>query len=147
MAEAAPPSRVALAYRVHWHVVFTHFPLSSFLAASLFMLLHVITDNNCYELASAICLELGVAAMPFTLLSGWLTWKKRFKGAATKTFLYKVWIGFAMLALSALLLFWRLAVVDPYADVAWHVAFAAGVFLLLLGAGAEGYYGGRLNHH
>jgi uncharacterized membrane protein len=138
---------VALVYRIHWHVVFTHFPLSFFLAAAFFMAVHVAVGHPCFELASATCLGLGLGAMPFALLSGWKTWKKRYNGAPTKTFLYKIRIGFGMLALSAFLVGWRVLIGRPWRDTVWHPIFAAGVFLLLIGAAAEGYFGGRLNHH
>jgi len=142
---ATPPGRVNLLYRVHWHVVVTHFPLSFFLASGLFMFLHLFGESACFELASTVCLAIGAAATPFAIATGWATWKARYRGARTPLFDKKIVVSFAMLALSVALLAWRLFL-HPEFHFEWHAVYALALFALLGGAAAEGMLGGRLNH-
>ena len=50
-----------------------------------------------------------------------------------------------MTGLSFFLVIWRTIFARAPEDI-WLTLYAVGVFLLLIGAIAEGYYGGRLNH-
>lgn len=136
---------VLLKYKIHWHVVFTHFPLSFFLLSFCFMGLHLVTRKACYELAAYVGLLAGAAAMLPTTLSGWLTWKGRYRGMRGKIFIYKIRMAFGMIALSAALVIVRSAFPDTL-HAAWLLLHALGTLLLLAGAVLEGYYGGRLNH-
>jgi hypothetical protein len=132
-------------YKIHWHVVFTHFPISFFMLSFGFMALHHATARACFELSAYVSLLAGAAAMLPTALSGWLTWKGRYRGMKGKVFIYKMRIAFAMIALSFLLVFIRSVFPDAL-HTGWLWLYSFGMLLLLLGAGAEGYYGGRLNH-
>lgn len=147
MSDSAQPGRraVLLKYKIHWHVVFTHFPLSFFLLSSGFMVAHEITRSSCFELASYLSLLAGIGALVPSALSGWLTWKSRYKGMKVKVFVYKIRTAFAMMALSAVLILARPFVV-AHLHTAWHWIYTVGIVFLLIGAGVEGYHGGRLNH-
>ncbi len=136
---------VLLKYKIHWHVVFTHFPISFFMLSFVFMALHLATRRACFELAAYIGLLAGAAVMLPTTLSGWLTWKGRYKGMKGKMFIYKIRIAFSMIAMSLLLVIVRSTFPDALHAV-WLWLYALGTLLLLIGAMAEGYYGGRLNH-
>jgi hypothetical protein len=133
-------------FNLHWHVVFTHFPISFFMVSAGFMLLHVFTNTECFELAAFLSLVAGAAVMVPTTLTGWLTWKKKYKGGKTKLFQYKIYISIGMLALSILLIVFRFVLMN-ISHLAWHLTFGVGFILLFLSALTEGYYGGRLNHH
>ena len=135
-------------YEQHWHVVFTHFPVSFFLGSALFMILHLVSyaNRDAYELASFVLLIAGMVVMWPTTLTGWNTWKKHYHGAHAKIFIYKIRTAYAMIALSVLLVVWRF-VLPPPKDTAWFYAYAIGIFLLFIGTVIEGFYGGRLNHH
>ena len=135
-------------YEQHWHVVFTHFPVSFFLGSALFMILHLVSyaNRDAYELASFVLLVAGMVVMWPTTLTGWNTWKKHYHGAHAKIFIYKIRTAYAMIALSVLLVVWRF-VLPPPKDTAWFYAYAIGIFLLFVGTVVEGFYGGRLNHH
>jgi hypothetical protein len=141
------PSGLALIYKQHWHVEFTHFPVSFFLGSALFTVLHFISYSNraAYELAAFVLLIAGMAVMWPTTLTGWNVWKNHYRGAYAKIFLYKIRTAFAMIGLSVFLVVWR-AVIPPDLDTFWFYFYAAGIFLLLAGTVIEGYYGGRLNH-
>jgi hypothetical protein len=136
---------VLLKYKIHWHVVFTHFPISFFVLSFGFMVLHLATWKACFELAAYIGLIAGAGVMLPTTLSGWLTWKGRYKGMKGRMFIYKIRIAFAMIALSVLLVAARSAFPRALHEE-WLWLYALGTLLLMTGAIAEGYYGGRLNH-
>ena len=139
---------LSIIYEQHWHIVFTHFPVSFFLGSALFMVLHFASQSNrdAYEMASYVMLVAGMVVMWPTTITGWRTWKNNYHGAHAKLFLYKIRAAFGMIALSILLVAWRVAFPPPK-DTAWFYGYAIGIFLLFLGTVIEGFYGGRLNHH
>jgi hypothetical protein len=131
---------------LHWHVVFTHFPISFFMVSAGFMLLHVFTMTECFETSAFISLIAGAAVMVPTTLTGWWTWKTKYKGGKTNLFQYKINISFGMIGLSVLLIVLRFALMSV-SHLLWHLTFLIGFLVLFAGALTEGYYGGRLNHH
>ena len=48
-----PAGRPVIRYKLHWHIVFTHFPVSFFVGGFGLMVLHLITHSACFELAGA----------------------------------------------------------------------------------------------
>jgi hypothetical protein len=110
-----------------------------------FMVAHLFTRTSCFETASYTTLIAGAAVMWPTTLTGWFTWKNRYKGAHTKVFLHKIRISFAMMGLSTLLAIWH-GLFPAEVHSAWHYVYFTGFISLFVGAMAEGYYGGRLNH-
>jgi len=137
--------RTRLRYKIHWHVLFTHFPVSFFMLSSGFMILHLFTHRNCFELATFISLLAGALVLIPTTVSGWLTWKGHYKGMRGKMFLYKIRVALGMIVLSFALILIRVLFPPPL-DPAWVWIYAAGILLLMVGAMVEGFYGGRLNH-
>jgi uncharacterized membrane protein len=139
---------LAIIYKEHWHILFTHFPVSMFVASALFTVLHFISYSNrdAYELGAFVLLITGTVFMLPTTATGWKSWKNNYHGAHVKIFLYKIRTAFAMIALSLLLVIWRV-VAPPPKDTVWFIIYAAGIFLLFIGTIIEGYYGGKLNHH
>jgi hypothetical protein len=57
--------QAVLDYKIHWHVVLTHFPIALFLAAALFQVLHVFYMPVCFERATNVMLVAGT--IMFTL--------------------------------------------------------------------------------
>jgi hypothetical protein len=110
-----------------------------------FIALHLFMKTECFELASFLSLVAGTVMMIPTTVTGWTTWKSKYKGASTSLFQYKIRIAFAMIALSIILLIVRGFLVNTE-HIIWHFVFGIGFLLLFIGAMAEGYYGGRLNH-
>lgn len=137
--------RAVLKYKVHWHVLFTHFPVSFFLISSGFMVLHLFTRSVCFETAAFLSLLAGALLMVPTMISGWLTWKGRYRGMRARIFLAKIRVAFGMIALSLALVSARI-VFPPPLHVVWMAMYTVGILFLLAGAMVEGYHGGRLNH-
>ena len=142
--------KIPVKYKQHWHIVFTHFPISFFIVSFGFMLLHFFTAHNCYSLAAYVTLIAGAVAMIPTTLTGWFTWKDRYKGNKGKLFLIKIRFSFGMIAVSTFLVIYRTVFTFQYVDILhniWHTIYFTGILFLLIGALAEGHFGGRLNHH
>lgn len=136
-------------FKMHWHVVLTHFPVSAFTGAFLFMLLHLITGNPCMVLAAYITLIASVIVLVPTTLTGWFTWKRSYEGFLNKTFRIKIWTSIGMLAVSIVLVSYQ--TLDPSAltsvhNVGAHVVYLVGLGLLMVAAMVEGFWGGRLHH-
>lgn len=116
------------------------------MVSAVFMVLHLFMETGCFELAGFLSLVAGTIMMIPTTVTGWTTWKSRYKGATTYLFRYKIRIAFAMVALSIILIIFRAFTVHTEHDI-WHLVWALGFLLLFIGAMTEGYYGGRLSHH
>lgn len=138
-------SRHLFVHGIHWHVLTTHFPISFFMISAIFMVLHLFTDTPCYERAAFLCLTTGAVAAVPTTVTGWITWKKKYKGARTPIFLKKINLSVAIIALSSSLVLWR-GLFPSMAHTLWHYIYSLGIGLLFVCVTLEGFYGGRLNH-
>lgn len=134
---------------LHWHVMFTHFPVSTAAGALLFMGLHVLTGSACYVLASYVTVVSAAIVIPGTTATGWWTWRLRYRGTRRGLFLVKVWTSAAMVPVGiALALYQTLhpfARLDVSHDVG-HALYFAGLVVLLAGSVIEGYWGGKIHH-
>ena len=153
MAEPSNPAQQAPTEvphrRIHWHVLFTHFPISLFGTAFTFQILHLIMAPVCFELATNMCLLGGTVLLMPTVGTGWSEWKTRYHGAKGLIFRRKIPIAFGMAALSLPLVVWRIAALGLFEEAPkspGHWIYLGANTLLIIGAIAEGYYGGRLNH-
>jgi hypothetical protein len=145
-----PPIVSAPRHRTHWHVLFTHFPISLFGTAFVFQVLHLFMAPVCFELATNVTLLGGTLLMIPTVGTGWYAWRARYQGANGLIFRVKIRTAFAMAALSVPLVIWRIAALGLFEEAPkspGHWIYLAGNTGLILGAIIEGYYGGRLNHH
>jgi len=136
-------------YKIHWHVLLIHFPISFFVAAFGAQILHLFISPACFELATNVAIAAGVITLIPTTLSGWSSWKNNYKGTKITLFRRKITISFVMLGISVPLIIWRSFALSfleeaPESPAHWIVFF--GTTLLIGGAIAEGYYGGRLHH-
>ena len=139
------PHEISSRYKIHWHLLVTHFPISFFTASAGFMAAHVFTANECFEQASFLTLVAGAIMLVPATLTGWYTWKKDYKGVQGKIFVYKIRISCGMLALAAILTSLR-NVFLPGHHTMWHYVYAVGFLSLFVASIAEGFYGGRLHH-
>jgi uncharacterized membrane protein len=134
--------------RVHWHVAFTHLPISLFATAFLFQILHLFMFEKEFELATTVCVITGAASLVPAIISGWMTWKRRYHASTARLFRRKIALGFAMLAVSVPLAVWRVVLyhMDHPLDRFDHYIFFAVTTALIAAAMVEGYLGGRLSH-
>ncbi len=149
MTAPKTPTRVAPKFRIHWHALLIHFPISLFGVAFGFQVLHLFIAPACFELATNVALLGGAVMMIPTTWTGWHTWKTVYRGPKIRLFQRKIYTAFAMLALSIPLVTWRIAFLGFFEEAPEspaHWIYLAGNTLLILGAIIEGYYGGRLHH-
>ena len=142
-------SRLKLAHKIHWHLLLVHFPISLFGVAFLFQILHIIFSPDAFTLATTVVILSGTVVMIPTTISGWSTWKHKYKGANTFLFKRKIITSFTMLAISLTLTTWRFLAYniflnEPYVFAHW--VFMFGTLLLISGSIIEGFYGGKLTH-
>lgn len=136
-------------YKLHWHVLFTHFPVGAFSGAFLFMALHAITRDRCYGQAAYVSLLAGLFVLIPTTATGWVTWKRKYKGFKNKLFRIKIWTSFAMIPICAALVAYQTLHPFTVLEVShrWeHALYFVGVSSLLFGSFLEGFWGGRLHH-
>jgi uncharacterized membrane protein len=144
------PANKPKGYVLHPHVLLIHFPISFFISAFVFQILHLFSHPSCFELATNVSLAAGTVVLIPTVWSGWVSWKRNYQGAVLVLFQRKIAVAFTMLGLSILLSVWRFTFFGIFAETPAnlpHWAYLAGNTVLIIGALAEGYYGGRLNHH
>jgi uncharacterized membrane protein len=149
MSAAQPAAATTTRRRIHWHVFFTHFPISLFGAAFAFQVLHLFMAPVCFELATNVTLLGATVMLMPTIWTGRSEWKTRYRGAQGSIFRIKIRTAFLMGALSLPLLIWRIAALGLFEEARespGHWIYLAGNTALILGAIVEGYYGGRLNH-
>lgn len=135
--------------RIHWHIMLTHFPISAFLGAFLFMSLHLLTENDCFTLAAYVSIISGALVMLPTGLTGLLEWRASYKAHRSRAFVGKIWVGAGMTALSAALVGFQALGPLETSEVgmgAAHAVYFVADTLLMLGAVLEGHWGGRLHH-
>jgi uncharacterized membrane protein len=137
--------RMVVRHNIHWHVISTHFPISFFTASAGFIILHLIAKTECFELAGYLCLIAGVVMTIPTTITGWTTWKSKYKGARTKTFTNKIILSYVIIIVGTLMILFRAYFVMGEHTL-WHFIFAFGFIALFFASMMEGYYGGRLNH-
>ena len=136
-------------YKIHWHVVLIHFPISFYLVAFMFMLIYLFTSSSCFEMTSVISLLAGFVMIIPAIITGWFTWKNKYKGFRGMLFKRKIITSFVMIGISFVLVVGQVVntgFFEHSANAVWHGAYFIGTALLIIGAGIEGFYGGRLNH-
>lgn len=151
LPEEIVTGRALLKYKVHWHVVFTHFPIAFFSASFLFQILHLFPSSftSCFEIATNVTLISATIMMIPTIITGWFTWKDRYGGANILIFRRKTLISYIMFGFAAVLVIWRSVFYGVFVDIPYgiyHWLYLAGNVLLIIGAVTEGFYGERLNH-
>ncbi len=148
---ASSPQAVAgtVPHRHHWHVFFTHFPISFFGGAFGFQVLHLFMAPACFELATNVALIAGCVSLAPTIWTGWREWKKHYHGARGWIFARKIRIAVGLAALALPLTIWRMAALGFFQEAQQspaHWVYLAGNTMLITGAVFEGLYGGRLAH-
>jgi hypothetical protein len=148
-APVPQPQTNATKHRRHWHVFFTHFPLSFFGGAFGFQILHLFMAPACFELASNVALIGGTAMLLPTIWTGWSDWKRYYHGAKGLIFRRKIRIAAGLAAFSLLLVVWRIGGYGLFTEAhepRVHWVYFAGNALLIIGSIMEGVFGGRLAH-
>jgi len=129
----------------HIHPISVHTPNGLLPVAVVFMALAVVFGFTSFEFPAFLNLMVVLLVMPVVMITGYIEWQKRYKGARTAIFLTKM--GCAVVVLVALLIVVMWRIIDP--DVASFDSPARWVFfavhMIMLGAaGIAGHLGGKL---
>ncbi|WP_028583962.1 rubredoxin-like domain-containing protein [Desulfogranum mediterraneum] len=143
--DSAPERISSLILRFHLHPIAVHSPNGIVPLAVLLLFLCFLFGTSSLESAAFYNLLFVLVMMPAVLLTGYLTWKKKYQGKLTS--LFQVKIGASLLSLSLLLVLvaWRILQPQIMTSASGARILYLALSLLLLGAiGTAGHLGGKL---
>ena len=133
----------ALVMKHHLHPIAVHTPNGVLPLAVVFLFIALVLGGSSFEKASFYSLVFVLLAMPAVIMTGYIAWQKRYKGARTKIFGIKIGATVVVCATLLAMVVWR--IVDP------EVATSAGRWTYFLisvvsvaAAGLAGHMGGKL---
>ncbi len=133
----------ALVMKHHLHPIAVHTPNGVLPLAVVFLFIALVLGGSSFEKASFYSLVFVLLAMPAVIMTGYIAWQKRYKGARTKIFGIKIGATIVVCATLLAMVVWR--IVDP------EVATSAGRWTYFLisvvsvaAAGLAGHMGGKL---
>ncbi len=129
----------------HLHPISVHSPNGIVPIAVVFFIIAVVFKVSSLETAALFNMIAVFLSMPVVILSGYVTWQKKYQGVSTSVFKVKIVASVVAVTVLAVLIIWKL--IQP--DVLVVASSARWVFLmlslLLLGAvGMAGHLGGQL---
>jgi uncharacterized membrane protein len=131
--------------RHHLHPISVHFPNGILPASVVFLLLGVLPGLANFNEVGFYNMAFVLLTMPLVLVTGYLEWQRRYKGAKTVLFLTKISCALIVLFTLLILVIWRVvnpAVTDPgSADRLFYLGIS---IVMLAAAGIAGFLGGRL---
>lgn len=134
-----------LSLKMHLHPITVHFPNGVLPVVLVFLLIAMVFKIESLETAAYYNLIFVLLTLPFVLLTGFLEWQKRYKGARTAIFITKIASALIVLATANVLVFWRFLDPGVTAEGSPSRFIYLGVAAGMLGAaGVAGYLGGRL---
>jgi uncharacterized membrane protein len=143
--EEKPGGIVGLILNFHLHPISVHTPNGILPMAVLFIAVAMFFGVQGFEFASFISMFFVLLVMPAALITGFVEWLKRYKGATTKVFIIKIGAAMVVTTLLTVMVVWRL--IDP------QVLAGAGRWIYLLmgvvmvgAAGLAGHLGGTMVH-
>lgn len=134
---------------IYFHPIFVHFPQALFPVALASFVLYLATGNVLFERGTYLMMGFGLAAVPVTMITGYIDWKIRYKGYMTPVFRIKIATGFVLFGLSLSAVLLRTLVPEvallPLSGLGW---LRAGLLAACVGSCVvEGHYGGKLVFH
>jgi predicted heme/steroid binding protein/uncharacterized membrane protein len=127
--------------RRHPHPVLVHFPIAFSMAASFFLLLHLIFGTPSFEITSYYLLLLGGIASPFAIATGLLTWWINYRLKLTHFIKKKIELSVLLLVLEIILIFWRSFSTEGDQR---HLVYFIMMMILTPVVLLLGYYGGQM---
>jgi len=135
----------ALIVAKHLHPITVHGPNGIIPMVVLFLVLAVFFQLPAFESAAYFSMVFVLLSMPLVLLSGYLTWQKKYKGAKTSVFKIKIAASAVATVILFALVLWK--TVQP--DVLSTASLDRFIFLfwsvfMLAAVGIAGHLGGQL---
>jgi predicted heme/steroid binding protein/uncharacterized membrane protein len=125
--------------RRHPHPMVVHFPIAFLMAASLFVLLHLLLKDPLLETFSFYLLVLGAIASPFAMATGLLTWWINYRLKLSRLVKRKIGFSVLLLLFEIVLIAWWGWSPEISSPITW-------IMMILLApiVGLLGYYGGQM---
>lgn len=135
----------ALVLKLHLHPIAVHTPNGVLPMAVLFMVLAIFFNYPIFEQPAFFSLTFVLAILPVVVLTGYLEWQLRYRGAKTFLFIVKIFCSLVVLVTVSTLVIWRF--IDP--GVAGPESPFRMIYLgvgggSLVAAGIAGHLGGKL---
>ena len=136
---------VDLVLKHHIHPISVHTPNGLLPVAVIFMALAIVLGFTIFEFPAFINLVFVLPVMPIVMVTGYIEWQKRYKGARTTIFLTKMACAVVVLVTLVVVVTWRLINPDVAASGSPGRWVFLGIHLIMLGAtGIAGHLGGKL---
>jgi rubredoxin/uncharacterized membrane protein len=129
----------------HLHPIMVHTPNGILPMALVFLLITAFIGLPLFETAALYSFVFVLISMPLVLFTGYVAWRKRYRGAMTPIFKIKIGASIVTVVLLLTLIIWR--AVQP--DIVMTASNGRWIFLflslVLVGAvGGAGHMGGKL---
>lgn len=131
--------------RRHLHPISVHFPNGLLPASVVFLVLGIFFGFAGFNEAGFYNMVFVLINMPVVMITGYLEWQRRYKGAKTVLFLTKIACSIVVLVSLLILVIWRFvnpAVTDP--GSVDRLIFLSIAGAMLAAAGIAGHLGGKL---
>ena len=129
----------------HVHPVSVHIPNGVLPVSFVFLLLAAVSGSDALRIAACCNMIFVVLSMPLVLFTGYVEWKKRYKGFVSRRFLTKIVCAAIVAATSFVVAVWLLAEPDVLTAESGHRLVFLLTNLIMLGAAATaGFIGGKL---
>ncbi len=142
-----PPRWVALLLSKHPHPISSHFPIALSVTAALFSVISILFDARVIELAGVFNLIVATLVVPFTILTGYLSWRYNYQRKKSFEFKGKILLSILLpfFMLGGLCIFgYHYFFTGSYPAGPIHVLYHALVISTALNVVALGYLGGRV---
>ena len=136
---------VELVLKHHIHPISVHTPNGLLPVAVIFMALAIVLGFTIFDFPAFINLVFVLPVMPIVMVTGYIEWQKRYKGARTTIFLTNMACAVVVLVTLVVVVTWRLINPDVAASGSPGRWVFLGIHLIMLGAtGIAGHLGGKL---
>jgi predicted heme/steroid binding protein/uncharacterized membrane protein len=125
--------------RRHPHPMIVHFPIAFLMAASLFIILHLLFQNPFFQITSFYLLILGAISSPFAMATGLLTWWINYRLKLTLFVKKKIQLSILLLIFQIILIVWRSSSTNISNPIYFIMMLLLTPIVALLG-----YYGGQM---
>jgi predicted heme/steroid binding protein/uncharacterized membrane protein len=125
--------------RRHPHPMIVHFPIAFLMAASLFIVLHLLFQNPFFQITSFHLLILGAISSPFAMVTGLLTWWVNYRLKLTPFVKKKIQLSVLLLIFEIILIVWRSSSTNISNPIYFIMMLLLTPIVALLG-----YYGGQM---
>ncbi len=134
-----------LILKLHLHPIAVHTPNGVLPMAVLFMVLAIYFNYQSFELPSFYGLAFVLAVMPAVMITGYIEWQMRYRGAKSFLFITKIFFSIVVLVTVSTLVIWR--IVDPAVaapESPERLTYLIVGLVALGAAGITGHLGGKL---